>query len=130
MRTITLLVSSLTAATLLAACGGSTPMDETMRADLEAASAATIELAPRGQGQQVVSAIESRTPRQPQVAPVRRVTGPAPEAPPETPEVTQVSDPAPAAARPSSKPAISPPPPGGYKTVGEVIRNAPFPIKP
>lgn len=37
---------------------------------------------------------------------------------------------APATQRPSAEGAISAPPPGGYKTMGELIRKAPFPINP
>jgi len=37
---------------------------------------------------------------------------------------------APATQRPSAQGAISAPPPGGYKTMGELIRKAPFPINP
>jgi hypothetical protein len=36
----------------------------------------------------------------------------------------------PATPRPSAQGAISAPPPGGYKTMGELIRKAPFPINP
>jgi hypothetical protein len=31
---------------------------------------------------------------------------------------------------PSAKPAMNPAPPGGYKSMGELIRKAPFPINP
>ena len=36
----------------------------------------------------------------------------------------------PATQRPLPASAVSPPPPGGYKTMGELIRKAPFPINP
>jgi hypothetical protein len=122
---------SVAAAVLIAACGPSSTVDEAMQADLDAASAATIEMAPRGQGTKVVSAIESKNPTQPRVTPVRQVSAPARTPRPETPQVTQAARaPEPTATRPATTPAVSPPPPGGYKTVGEVIRNAPFPIKP
>lgn len=115
---------------LLSACGRQSPMDEAMKADLDAAATATLELAPRAPGRQVVSAIESTNPAPPRVAPVRRARVPV-QTPPEARQVTQAADvPEPAATRPSSRPAVNPPPPGGYKTVNEVIRNAPFPIKP
>jgi predicted small lipoprotein YifL len=121
----------LAALVVLTACGRQSDMDEAMKADLDAASTATIEMAPRGAGTHVVSAIEARNPTQPQVTPVRRVAAPARTPKPETPQVTQAaSAPEPTATRPSTTPAVSPPPPGGYKSVGEVIRNAPFPIKP
>jgi hypothetical protein len=106
-------------------------MDETLQADLQEVTAATIELAPRTQGTAVVSAIESKQPTQPKVTPVRRVTRPAPEPEPELRQPTRTAEAdEPVATRPSTTPAVQPPPPGGYKTVGEVIRNAPFPIKP
>ena len=50
-------------------------------------------------------------------APAPRVTQPAPAAQSSRPVVFDAN-------------VIAPPPPGGYKTVDEVIRNAPFPIKP
>ena len=114
----------------LAACGPRATVDEALKADLDAAATATIEMAPRGQGTQVVSAVESKHPTQPKVTPVRQVRAPARTPRPETPQVTQASAPEPTATRPATTPAVSPPPPGGYKSVGEVIRNAPFPIKP
>lgn len=131
MRT-TMQASAILAAALLGgACGSQNAMDDAMRADLQAASAATVELAPRPAGQQVVSAIESKNPTQPRVAPVRRATAPARTPQPETRQVTRTAESQePSAARPATRPAVQPPPPGGYKTVNEVIRNAPFPIKP
>ena len=122
---------SVAASLVLAACGPSSRVDEAMQADLDAAAAATIEMAPRGQGTKVVSAIESKNASQPRVTPVRQVSAPSRTPKPETPQVTQAARSSePAATRPASTPAVSPPPPGGYKTIGEVIRNAPFPIKP
>lgn len=142
-------IGSLLVAAAVTACGrqsSSPAMDEALQADLQAASSATIELAPRAPATSVVSAIESRQPTQPRVAPVRRATGPAPEPEPQVseratalpratqPETRQPTRTAetnePVATRPATTPAVQPPPPGGYKTVGEVIRNAPFPIKP
>lgn len=114
-------------AVLAAACGQQPPMDEQMQRDLEAASAGSVELAPRG-GQKVVSAIELAPLSKPAVAPTRRIPAPSPQ------RETKILQPAPraepAAARPASAPRVSPPPPGGYKTMDEIIRNAPFPIKP
>ena len=113
---------------LAAACSRSPAMDAQMKADLDAASTATVELAPRGPTTAVVSAIESNKPVQPTVAPVTKTVAPARTPRPETATVIAqepvAKAPAPARAQ------IQPPPPGGYKTVGEVIRNAPFPIKP
>jgi hypothetical protein len=114
---------------VLAACSRGPAMDEQLKKDLEAASAGTIELAPSGQRTNVVSAIESKQPVRPTVTPVRPKLAPAKTPPPVTPQVTTTST-EPTATRPVTRPAVQPPPPGGYKTVGEVIRNAPFPIKP
>lgn len=133
-ETMRKLTASLVVAAAVVACGGessSSPMDEALAADLQAVSAGTIELAPQAPGTKVVSAIESKRPAQPAVAPTRRVTGPAPEPEPETRQQTRTAETRePTATRPVTPPAVQPPPPGGYKTVGEVIRNAPFPIKP
>lgn len=113
---------------LSAACSRSPEMDAQMKADLDAASTATVELAPRGPSTRVVSAIESKNPTRPTVAPVRKTVAPARTPLPETPTVVAQE---PIAKAPvSAPPKVQPPPPGGYKTVGEVIRNAPFPIKP
>lgn len=128
-------------AVLLAACNRAPAVDEQLRKDLEAASAGGIELAPMGAGTKVVSGVEQVKRAQP------RPTAPRPKAPPmESERVAESPDPAPtpeprvvqqapvsnepAAVRPSTRPAVQPAPPGGYKTVDEVIRNAPFPIKP
>ena len=125
------LAFSALAALAVAACQSRPEMDEQMRQDLQAASTSTLELAPSGQGMKVVSAIE-QTPQaqpRPQVsdkpAPQRRA--PAPKPADKVAEHTE-----PAAATPRTLPAssVSPPPPGGYKGLGDVIRNAPFPIKP
>jgi hypothetical protein len=116
------------AGALLAACGRQPSIDEEMKRDLEAASAGSIELAPSG-GQKVVSAIELAPQAKPQVTKARPAQAPA-RTPPRVTLQTTTAAPEPAAPRPSSAPKVSPPPPGGYKSVGEVIRNAPFPIKP
>lgn len=126
---------------LMAACNASRDdaMDDAMRRDLEAVQAGTM-LAPSAPGQQVVSAIERTGTAQP------RPTAPRPKAPPSTAQPDNSDQPAPtpdpvvaqqapvsnepAASRPTSTPKVNPPPPGGYKTIGDVIRNAPFPIKP
>jgi hypothetical protein len=111
-----------------AGCSRSPEMDAQMKADLDAASTATLELAPRGPSTKVVSAIESRKPTRPAVASVRKSVAPARTPRPETPTVVATE---PVAKAPApAPPKVQPPPPGGYKTVGEVIRNAPFPIKP
>lgn len=117
-------------ATTLAACNGPSTMDEQMKQDLEAASASAMVLAPAGGGQRVVSAIEQTGKTQPKVTTSRKAVAPAHTPRPQTPQTAQNSANEPAARVPTSRPAVSPPPPGGYKTVGEVLRNAPFPIKP
>lgn len=128
---MTIRLSALLALTALsAACSRSPDMDAQMRADLDAASTATVELAPRGQGTRVVSAIESKNPTRPTVAPVRKTVAPERTPRPETPTVVADEPIAKAPVPVSAPPRVQPPPPGGYKTVGEVIRNAPFPIKP
>lgn len=118
------------AALFIVACGRGASMDDAMRRDLEAASAGTIELAPKS-GQQVVSAAELVPQAKPLVTATKRAPAPAPTPTPNprTPQAAPVSN-EPSATRPVSAPKVSPPPPGGYKTVDEVIRNAPFPIKP
>ena len=130
MRDMRRSASFAVALVAVVACGQQSTVDAALKADLESAATATIEMAPRGNGTQVVSAIESKNPTQPRITPVRQVKAPARTPKPETPQVTQASAPEPAATRPATTPAVSPPPPGGYKTMGEVIRNAPFPIKP
>ena len=121
---------------LLAACSRAPDMDADLKRDLEAASAGSIELAPSGAGTNVVSAIESKQPVQPQVTPVRQTQSPARTPKRETPTIAQTGQPAaavstePTAQRPLPASSVQPAPPGGYKTMGQVIRNAPFPINP
>ena len=113
----------------LAACKAAPDMDEQMRQDLQAASTSSFELAPAGQGLKVVSAIEQA----PQALPKPHVTHkPAPQtrAPRPTPRVAEQTEPAATAPKTLPASSVSPPPPGGYKGLGDVIRNAPFPIKP
>jgi len=121
-----ILIVSATAAVLAAACGRQSAMDAQMKQDLDAASASTMVLAPNGGGQHVVSAIEQVPQAQPRQTKVRKVPTPA-KTPPRTAQQTVTE---PAATLPSQRPTVNPPPPGGYKTIGEVLRNAPFPIKP
>ena len=101
-----------------------------MRRDLEAASAGSIELAPQGQSVKTVSALEQNLPATPTVAPVRQTQTPA-KSPPRAPQPTQQAQTKePAATVPPPAPRVQPCPPGGCKTMNDVIRNAPFPIKP
>jgi hypothetical protein len=130
----------------LAACGRPAPAtDAALQRDLDLAKGQGLELAPQGNARATLSADElipsgnrtkatakqvskSAAPRQ--AAPVqtnRRVA--EREAPPAQPHDSVVAT-APATPRPSTTGAISPPPPGGYKTMGELIRKAPFPINP
>lgn len=121
---------------LLAACSRAPEMDADLKRDLEAASAGSIELAPSGAKTTVVSAIESKQPLRPKVTPVRQTKTPAKTPKPEMPQVSQTGTPAaavstePAAQRPLPASSVQPAPPGGYKTMGQVIRQAPFPINP
>ena len=140
-----------------AACSPSAPAraDDALLSDLEQASAAGIELAPRAAGTQVVSAVErtGATPR-PAVSPKKRTPAPAPRrtqpipeapnaqvavtapAPEREAEVARVAAPAPepiaeqapAVMMPQSRPAATTCP-RGCRSVSDVIRNAPFPIK-
>jgi hypothetical protein len=127
----------------LVACGGgnATQANGDLQRDLQLASSQQgLELVPNAPRTVVVSAIEQTGTAEPAPSPTkvrapvarpkpRRISPPARvvRAPSPTPE-RQVE-------RPSSRPTfdanvISPAPPGGYKTIDEVIRNAPFPIKP
>ncbi len=141
MRHAFIRMAPVAAAIALAACASEPPLDEQLKADLQAASAGSVELAPMGTGTKVVSGVEQVQRNTP------RPTAPRTKAPPaESDRVAESPDPAPAPERqvvqqapasnepvakmPTSAPRVQPAPPGGYKTVNEVIRNAPFPIKP
>jgi hypothetical protein len=121
-----------TAATLgLAACGRQGSMDDQLKKDLEAASVSTMELAPNGGGVRVVSDVEQIRPGRPAPTPPKPI--PTPSKTPRPPQTAEQSVSGPAASIPSRQtqtPAVNPAPPGGYKTINEVLRNAPFPIKP
>ena len=158
MRHVRLSVTLVTAL-VLGACSRSTPeqpLADDLQRDLAMTAGTAVELAPKSGGQQVVSAIES-APAVPQPRPVskapRRSPTPAPQAAPApvladatpepeveapapaptpTPEPTEVKVPQPVvgAGRPAAAPSPRRAPAGGWKTPGEVIRNAPFPINP
>ena len=139
----------------LAACGRGTPStDAGLQRDLDLAKGQGLELVPQGSARSTLSADElspsgnrapstaervSKTPAPRQAAPARsqpQVAEPQAAAPQvaqqQTPE-PQAHDSVVATARATPRPsadAISPPPPGGYKTMGELIRKAPFPINP
>jgi hypothetical protein len=129
----------------VAACGresASAHADGDLQRDLELAkSEQGIELLPAGSQTAVVSAIEQTGVAEPAPAPTRtRAPRPTPRRAAPKARVVRAPTPAPVTSRaeqPAARPrptfdanVISPPPPGGYKTVDEVIRNAPFPIKP
>jgi hypothetical protein len=131
----------------LAACSGkSTPAqaDGELQRDLQLATGSGIELLPNAPRTAVVSAIEQAGTAVPAPSPTK-VRAPRPKPRRVAPPARVVTRPAPThppsagtRSRPEPRPSsptfdanvISPPPPGGYKTVDEVIRNAPFPIKP
>ena len=114
-------------ALIVAACKSSPEMDEQMRQDLQAASTSTLELAPSGPGMKVVSALE----QSPRAQPKRQVSHkPTPERKAPAPKVAEQTEPTATAPKTLPASSVSPPPPGGYKGLGDVIRNAPFPIKP
>ena len=128
----------------LAACGGkSTPVQANgdLQRDLQLASSQQgIELLPNAPRTTVVSAIEQTGTAEPAPAPTKTrtpVVRPKPRRVAPQARVERAPSPAPGrqVERPSPRPTfdanvISPPPPGGYKTMGEIIRNAPFPINP
>ena len=126
-----------------------------LQGDLEAAQSSSIELANGGARRtQVVSAEEltgAAVARAPQAAPraaARRTStsrtpapSPAPSIAPAAPTVVVTREPAPPAVnadtlapiapRPTpSRPTATPSRPGGYKSVSDVMRDAPFPINP
>ena len=138
----------------LAACGRTAPStDAGLQRDLDLAKGQGLELVPQGSARSTLSADElspagnharstaqqvskARAPRE--VAPARTraevaerpAAQPQAQAPAPQPHDSAVATaPVPAATRASAG-AISPPPPGGYKTMGELIRKAPFPINP
>jgi hypothetical protein len=121
--------------------------DAALQRDLDLARGQGLELAPQG-GTQLVSANELLPAGSRRTAPAapRRVSHtPAPTPAPQSVAESQAAAPpsapaapkhdsvvaaAPAMPRPSAQGAVNPPPPGGYKTMGEIIRRAPFPINP
>ena len=135
----------------LAACGRTAPStDAGLQRDLDLAKGQGLELVPQGSARSTLSADElspsgnrapstaqrvSKSPASHQAAPARsapQVAEPqvAQQQTPEPQAHDSVVATAPATPRPSAADAISPPPPGGYKTMGELIRKAPFPINP
>jgi hypothetical protein len=138
------------AVTAVAACNRGTPTSDTaLQRDLDMARGQGLELAPQG-GTQLVSANEllpagSRTKvnaaptrharaaapvHQASAPPAPTTVAPAAAAPAPAPKRDSAVAMAPATVRPSAQGAVSPPPPGGYKSMGDIIRHAPFPINP
>lgn len=144
-------------AAALAACGSDTaPVDEALARDLERVGSSSFELAPATSGTQVMSALEldARAPAaapapSPRRKPVARVAAsrrpqvrapqPAPRAVerahvPAEEVVAESAIPAPepvTAPAPSSAPlGAGPAPPGGWKSIGTVMRNSRVPITP
>jgi hypothetical protein len=138
-----------------AACSGTQPLDDSLVRDLDRAQSTALELAPAGQSLQLVSEIEGgpaarpappaearpRTVARRTTPPVRpaaqrpapRDAEPVPVAPRPQPAAAPAREVAdyPATPRPESAPlGAGPPPPGGWKSVGEVLRTIPIPIKP
>jgi hypothetical protein len=125
----------------LAACNRATPTaDAALQRDLEAArsqaaqASANMNIAPdevipagnRSRARAQLPRVERvRHSPAPSPAPAPRVASAAPTAAHDSAIAS-----APATPRPSAQGAISAPPPGGYKTMGELIRKAPFPINP
>ena len=137
------LALALAALATLAACSGKVaPLqaDEALQRDLEQAGSTSLELVPNASRTAVVSAIEQQGTGTPATQQPARARAPRPKATRHVaPPARVVAAPAPRATEPAPRPApqptfdanvISPPPRGGYKTMGEIIRNAPFPINP
>lgn len=131
----------VTAALALGGCQSRSdaPLADDVQRDLQAASSASIELAPAGSGTGVVSAVEQgRSPRPATRAPrAPRIAAPAETSP--TPTVAEAPEEASEAAVTAGAPAPRPTPVrpaqaqrrnGRYKTTAEIIRDAPFPINP
>jgi outer membrane biosynthesis protein TonB len=141
------MVAGVVAAVGLAACGRGDIAPVDLGHELDVATGDTSGLLPNRGGTQFVSAIERTPGSKPAVsAPVKRPT-PTPKAekqPVEAPvkvkepqaeaeAVAVVPAPAPAAtAAPTPTPTPTPTPrrKGGYATMGDIMRNAPFPINP
>ncbi len=139
------MVAGIFAATIaavgLAACRGGSSGSADLGRELDAATGDSMGFAPNRGGTQFVSAIE-QTPgavRAPN-APVRRaaaVVQPLQPAVPTTapaqvakaPVVAPLPAPVPTPT-PAPTPTPTPRRPGGYSTMGDIIRKAPFPINP
>ena len=132
----------------LAACGRSSTSNDSLKRDLDLAGSTSLELAPRSAGTNVVSAIEEtpgavraksaakvRSPSNAPAAPkpVRRASvAAATQQPREQASASQetAASSLPATPAPTPTPVPTPQRRGGYKSIGDVIKNAPFPINP
>jgi hypothetical protein len=138
------LIATVVALASIAACGrGTSVQDAALKRDLDLVGGGQgLELAPLSGVRTTVSADElipvgtrKTAPSARPTAVPRRATPKPEQAVADAPRASgaardSVVAAAPATPRPSSSGAISPPPPGGYKTMGELIRKAPFPINP
>lgn len=148
-----LVVAALAA---IAACGPSEPaVASDLARDLDAVRATAVDLAPRADQRTLVVSAEEQTGAAPtrvattprRAAPQRAVArpraaartvaaapAPRPAAPDPVPAPAPASrDPEPVITGPLRRepaPAPTPEPPGGWRSTGEVIRDAPFPVKP
>jgi hypothetical protein len=160
MQTPLRLFGTLALGAVLAACGNKTaPLDEDLARDLEQVGGGSLELAPTASGTQVMSAVEL-SPKAPAAAPapapararaprpaprpkqqVARAPSPKPRAVDRAPDPAPAPEPARAAAdevemeAPAPSPASAPQgagpaPPGGWRSVDDVIRNSRVPITP
>ena len=131
------IVAATVAAVAMAACGGGRSGSADLGRELDAATGDSMSLLPNRGGTQVVSAIE----RTPGSGPVAGATvkrpHPAHSAVPE-PVPAPVVAKAPAqvvqapviAPTPTPTPTPTPRRAGGYSTMGDIMRKAPFPINP
>lgn len=160
MQTPLRLFGTLALGAVLAACGNKTaPLDEELARDLEQIGGGSLELAPTASGTQVMSAVEL-SPKAPAAAPapapararaprpaprpkqqvvrapapkpraVDRAPAPAPAPEPARPAADQVEMEAPAPSPTSAPQGAGPAPPGGWRSVDDVIRNSRVPITP
>lgn len=141
----------------IAACGGSQKSDG-LAVELESAAGAESQLVPRSEGVQFVSELEQNAPKVERAIAAPRPDARVSRAAPAPPKATTADvPPAPVPSAPAAQVQIDQPaqvatprpsvesaprgiplpqgetrraPPGGWKSPSEVIRNAPFPIKP
>lgn len=149
MRQTRVMLAGVVATVALAACGrgGSAPID--LGSELDQATGDTSGLLPNRGGTQFVSAIERTPGSVPARTSVKQPT-PSPRAvqqPVKAPVQAKAPEPqaeaiavAPQAPAPAAQPAVTPAPTptptptphrrGGYSTMGDIMRKAPFPINP